>query len=457
MSEFLFWLGGGDEEVVAECPGERTRINALGGTVLMTAMLAVVAGTSATHDWLHASLLLALPAGIFWGLAIMNLDRWLLLTIRRQSTPLRTLLLALPRLGLALVVGLVISTPTLLGVFDSEVTAKATEERQAEEAEAKQELSAQFGEIEALSEEQKGLQEKLSANLASSVLSESPDYVELQKQLEQEQKRSDAAQGDALCELDGTCGTGHVGAGPSYEAKAQEAEKLAAELAATKRQLQSLKLKLLHEARSNEQQAKGFANTELATVNRELTEMRGDYREKKQDLEEAYGAEVGLLDRIDALAALTSEHPSMLYVAILLALFILAIDSVPVLFKTLTLLARPTQYEWFQEDRDERGMNRHAIEQDSRDEVRRIEIASDLQEVRMHAKMQGEAMADRQRRIAGLERELTDQLVPEMRARMLEMVPELAERYLARQRMTWHPGGGGKPNGGPGPQDPSMQ
>src|SRR4051794_16613517 len=109
MSELFFWLGGGDEEVVAECPNERTRICALGGTVLVTSLLAMVAGTASSRDWLHTPLVLSLPAGVFWGLAIMNLDRWLLLTIRRQATPSGTLLLALPRLGLALIVGLVIS------------------------------------------------------------------------------------------------------------------------------------------------------------------------------------------------------------------------------------------------------------------------------------------------------------------------------------------------------------
>ncbi|HSC20423.1 MAG TPA: DUF4407 domain-containing protein, partial [Solirubrobacterales bacterium] len=148
MGELLFWLGGGDEDIAAEFPSERTRIRALGGTVLVTSLLAVVAGAAACHDWLHTPSVLSLPAGIFWGLAIMNLDRWLLLTIRRQSTPLRTLLLALPRLALALIVGLVISTPTLLTVFHGEVHTKATEERQAAQAKAKAALDRQFGKVE---------------------------------------------------------------------------------------------------------------------------------------------------------------------------------------------------------------------------------------------------------------------------------------------------------------------
>lgn len=459
MGELLFWLGGGDKEVIAECPGERTRILALGGTVLATSLLAVVAGTAAAHDWLHASLALALPAGVFWGLTIMNLDRWLLLTIRRQSTPPRTLMLALPRLGLALIVGLVISTPTLLGVFHSEVTAKATEERQAEQAQAKSILDKQFAQIKKLAGERKELQQSLGSSLASTVLAESPDYTSLQRRLSGEQKQADSAQRRAICEMDGTCGTNHVGAGPSYRAKEQQASALAAEATATKGELDELGKQLLEEAESSQHQAKGFASEQLAEVNGELSELHAGHKREQGKLEEAYEAKIGLLGRVDALASLASEHPSMRYIAILLALFILAIDCVPVLFKTLSLLGRPSRYEAIQEDRDERQLARRTVEEDAREELRRIEIASSLQEAQMHAKLNGEAIADRMRRIADLEREVSDELVPELRIRMMELVPELAERYLARQRMFWGASGGGPgASSGPGrPEDPSMQ
>jgi Domain of unknown function (DUF4407) len=458
IGEFLFWLGAGDEEVVAECPGERTRVNALGGTVLVTSLLALIAGTAATREWLHVPLPLALPAGMFWGLAIMNLDRWLLLTIRRQETPWRTLVLALPRIGLALVVGLVISTPTLLGVFHSEVTAKATEDRQAEQAGAKRALDAQFAQIKKLAGEREELQQSLGSSAASTVLAESPDYAGLERRLSEEQRRADAAKKRAICELDGTCGTKRAGAGTSYRAKEQEASALAAEASATKGELDDLGRRLLREAGSSQRQTKGFATEQLAQVNGELSELRSGYKQEREKLEEAYAEKIGPLDRIDALASLASEHPSMRYIALLLALFILAIDCLPVTFKTLSLLGRPSRYEVIQEERDERQLTRRALEEDARDELRRIEIASRLEEAQVHAKLNGEAIADRLRRIADLEREVSDELVPELRARMMELVPELAERYLERQKMFWRSSGGSNANGGPGhPGDSSMQ
>jgi hypothetical protein len=459
MSELLFWLGGGDEEVVAECPSERTRISALGGTVLVTSLLALIAGTAATHDWLHVPLVLSLPAGVFWALAIMNLDRWLLLTIRRQATPSRTVLLALPRLCLALILGLVISTPTLLTVFHGEVRTKATEERQADQAKAKQALHTQFAQIEKLDGEREDLEGSLSSSLASSVLSESPDYARLQRQLSGEQKRLNAAQNRANCEMDGTCGTEHVGAGPAYRAKQSQAGARAAEVAVTNAQLDQLRTRLLREAGSGERQAKGYAREQLADVKSELDLQNADYKREREKIEGAYQAEIGLLDQVDALATLVSEHASMRYIAILLGLFILAIDCVPVMFKTLSLLGRPSRYELIQEDRDERQVARRMLGEDARDELRQIEIASNIREAQIHAKLHGEAIADRLRRIADLEREVSDQLIPELRGRMLEMVPELADRYLQRQKMFWQASGGAPVrNGGPGrPEDPSMQ
>lgn len=459
MSEFLFWMGGGDEEVVAECPSERTRISALGGTVLVTSLLALIAGTAATRDWLHVPLVLALPAGVFWALAIMNLDRWLLLTIRRQATPARTVLLALPRICLALILGLVISTPTLLTVFHGEVTTKATEERQADQAEAKRALQAQFAQIEKLDGEREDLEASLSSSLASSVLSESPDYARLQRQLSGEQKRLSGAQNRANCEMDGTCGTEHVGAGPAYRAKQLQASSRAAEVDATKAQLDQLRTRLLHEAGSGERQAKGYAREQLADVKSELDLQNGDYKREREKIEGAYQAKIGLLDQVDALATLVSEHASMRYIAILLGLFILAIDCVPVMFKTLSLLGRPSQYELIQEDRDDRQVARRLRGEDARDELHQIEIASNIREAQIHAKLHGEAIAERLRRIADLEREVSAELVPELRGRMLEMVPELADRYLQRQKMFWQASGGSPAqNGGPArPDDPSMQ
>jgi hypothetical protein len=433
MTRFLLWLGGADHASLEHCPSDRTRIAALGGSVLSTALLAAAAGTVATRTWLHVPLVLALVGGLFWGLSIMNLDRWLLLTIRRQSTPPRTIALALPRLLLALVVGLVISQPLLLGIFHDEVSARALQDRQAALAQARQKLSGQYAQMQALSREQSQLQANASASPISDALAASSDYKLLHAQLASEQGHLQSAQHNAICELDGTCGTDHSGAGPSYHAKAQLVSSLAAQVAATRQRLHDLEATLLTEAHAHGKETQSFARSRLSVVDEELATLRKQYQASNAQLVQRYGAPVGLLDRVQALGELTSEHSDMRNIELLLTLFVLLVDGVPVLFKTLTLLGEPSLYEQIQKDGEERRFTRYAARQERLDVAEQIKASLIVEEAQMTAKLQREPAEERARRLAEIECEVTDLLVPRYRARVMEEVPDLVDSYVTRR------------------------
>ncbi len=433
MSNFFLWLGGADYASLERCPSERGRIVALGGAVLTTSVLAAVAGTVATHTWLHASVAVAVCGGLFWGASILNLDRWLLMTIRRQSTPPRTLALALPRLALSTVVGLVISGPLLLAIFHNEVTARALEDRQSQLAQARQKLAAQYGSIQSLGREQSQLQAGATASPVSGVLAGSKDYSGLQAQLQDEQKRLQSAQHQTICELDGTCGTDRSGAGPSYHAKAQEAATIAAQVAATEGRLSALEGMLLSEAKASGHQAQGFARTRLGVVGAELATLRQQYDNSDAELVRRFGSPIGLLDRVQALGELTSEHPDMRQIAILLTIFVLLMDGVPVCFKTLTLLGEPSLYEQIQKDGEERRFRRYAFAEDQHDIAAQIEASSIAEEAQTYAKLGREVVEDRIRRIMSVEREVTGLLIPRLREQATSGVSDLAETYVSRR------------------------
>jgi hypothetical protein len=433
MSRLLLWLGGADHTSLAHCPSERTRLSALGGAVLTTALLATAAGTAATGAWLSLPFGLALCCGIFWGLSIMNLDRWLLLTIRRQSTPPRTIALALPRLVLALVVGLVISQPLLLGIFHNEVSARALEDRQAQLAQAKKKLSGQYEQIQQLSREQSQLQASATASPLSGVLASSTDYKALSAQLAAQQKRLQVAQQAAICELDGTCGTRQRGAGPSYHAKTELATAIAAQVAATEQRLHALEGTLVQEAKAHAPQTQAFAHTRLSVVEGQLATLRAQYNSSDAELAKRYDAPMGLLDRVQALGELTSEHSDMRYIELLLTAFVLLIDGVPVLFKTLTLLGEHSLYEQIQKDGEERRFRRYAFNQEQDDVAAQISASVIVEEAQMFAKLNREVAEDRAREIMQVEREVTRQLIPHFRERAMKGVPDLAESYLARR------------------------
>ncbi len=433
MTRFLLWLGGADHASLEHCPSERTRIVALGGSVLTTSLLAGAAGTVASRTWLHVALAVALICGLFWGFSIMNLDRWLLLTIRRQSTPPRTIALALPRLLLGLVVGLVISQPLLLGVFHDEVAAHALQDRQAELAQARGKLTDQYAQIQALSREQSRLQANASAGRISDVLTSSSDYTTLHAQLASEQTHLQSAQQNAICELDGTCGTHHTGAGPSYHAKTQLASSISAQVAATQQRLLDLEETLLSEAKVHGKETQTFARSRLSVVDEELGTLRRQYRSSNAELVKRFSAPIGLLNRVQALGELTSEHADMRDIELLLTLFVLLVDGVPVLFKTLTLLGEPSLYEQIQKDGEERRFTRYATREEQLDLATEIEATVIVDEAHMKAKLQREPAAERTRRLAEVEREVTELLVPRYRARVMEEVPGLVDSYVARR------------------------
>lgn len=130
----LFWRCSGVTISVLEQPGCETDYNkhaAIGATVLMTGILAGLSGGYAFHR-AFGMYRAALPLAVFWGLLILNLDRFMVMSIRKKDVPAgdwpawvktKTLevLASVPRLLLAFLLALVIAKPLELKLFQPEV------------------------------------------------------------------------------------------------------------------------------------------------------------------------------------------------------------------------------------------------------------------------------------------------------------------------------------------------
>ena len=114
-------LAGARPDVLAAAPGARAKFVALGGVLLSTGGLALVSMAFAVHMALGVWWPFALLVGLGWGLVVVNLDRMLLVGMAHDSSLKRNLVLAVPRVGLALVLGVVIATPLTLQVFAKEI------------------------------------------------------------------------------------------------------------------------------------------------------------------------------------------------------------------------------------------------------------------------------------------------------------------------------------------------
>jgi hypothetical protein len=119
---FLQALAGAREEILAQCPSERVKFESLGWSILITSGLAVVSMWFALSTAMGVNGIIAVVPALLWGLVIMGIDRWLVTSMPHDGK--RKLLVAAPRLLMAILLGTLISTPFVLRIFESEINAQ---------------------------------------------------------------------------------------------------------------------------------------------------------------------------------------------------------------------------------------------------------------------------------------------------------------------------------------------
>jgi hypothetical protein len=130
IGRLLRVLAGVDEQLLDKVPFERARHTSIGGLVLGTALL------SAVSMWFALRLVgvrqawLVVGFAVVWSLVVMNMDRFLVASAYGLRIRSKTLV-AVPRLLIALVFGIIIAEPLLLGVFASAIDQRTNEDRAA--------------------------------------------------------------------------------------------------------------------------------------------------------------------------------------------------------------------------------------------------------------------------------------------------------------------------------------
>lgn len=124
LQNILWWCSGVDRSILVKYPSEWGKYFGIGGTILFTALMASFAGGYAFFiafdDWR-----LAILFGIFWGLLIFNLDRYIISSMGKGDGTAKITLdewkNAAPRIVLAVLLGFVIAVPLELKVFEQEI------------------------------------------------------------------------------------------------------------------------------------------------------------------------------------------------------------------------------------------------------------------------------------------------------------------------------------------------
>ena len=208
LREFFLFSSGANRTILNRCPSDEERYVAIGAAVFFTGLLAFVSASYALN-MVFNSPIIAVILGLVWGLMIFNLDRFIVLSLRSTDSKYRDALIAIPRVILALIFAIVISTPLELRIFQNEVESELVLMNQEQVLFQEDAVKTRFkAERDELLATRSGLELELST------IRNKRDELEL----------------IALHEADGTGGSMKKNLGPIYEAKKEAADKVTAEL-----------------------------------------------------------------------------------------------------------------------------------------------------------------------------------------------------------------------------------
>ncbi len=120
FQQFLVICSGSNVHILKKTPSEWNKFAGIGGIVLFTAVFATLSAGYAMFT-IFDDIWASLGFAILWGLMIFNLDRYIVSSIKKTGTWWNQILMAIPRLILATFLGIIISKPLELKIFEKEV------------------------------------------------------------------------------------------------------------------------------------------------------------------------------------------------------------------------------------------------------------------------------------------------------------------------------------------------
>jgi hypothetical protein len=89
LQNFFILCSGADKEIIKVCPTEWNKFAGIGATIFLTACLALLSGAYAMH-FVFENTIVSLLFGVFWAIVIFNLDRYIVLSLRKEKMPTQT-------------------------------------------------------------------------------------------------------------------------------------------------------------------------------------------------------------------------------------------------------------------------------------------------------------------------------------------------------------------------------
>lgn len=291
-TKFLWWCAGAHQQLLKQYPSEQAKYSGLGGVILATFVLAGLSAGYAMYTVFN-NWLLAIVFAVVWGLIIFNFDRFLVSTMRKYGVSRRKQVwMAVPRLALALLIGLTIARPLELKIFEKEIDTKVTEN-----------LHKKIQNNDSLLKIENTALTQNTTTERNRLIARKIGIEDTLHQLQQAY----------LGEADGTAGSGQRGIENITRLKMNAYNAASIQFAPELAQLNAG----IHEQDSI-----------LATANASLETKRKIY-------EAATASNVGFLERNKALSDLSAEESSVFWTSLLISLLIILIETGPILSKLM--------------------------------------------------------------------------------------------------------------------------
>lgn len=345
MRNLPIWLSGADAEVLAYFPGDRARYSTLGSVILVTGTLAMVSMWFALHMALRVTALAAIPFALAWGVGIISIDRMLVVSMQRAKAPVQQanqaqqkkrgylIWLALPRLLLALLLGIVISTPVTLQIFAQEIDTQiqVIHQNNLDTFRRTQATKGIGKDIKALEADIAQAQQTIANGTTD------PKLAALNKTYATDLAKSKADYQEWRCQLYGGPGCPSIGNGVLAQAARKS---YLNDQDALKTDLSNINQESTQSGATVAQ-----ATADLATYNSKLSADQSKQAQEEKDFNAKNSKDAGLLIRLQALDDLTAGNANLQLTRWALFLLFVMFELLPVLTKIFQSTGDPTSYE----------------------------------------------------------------------------------------------------------------
>lgn len=290
VEQFFLYCSGTDASILEKCPTDRNKYVGIGATIFFTGLFAFFSSGYALYT-VFDSYVAAVVFGAVWGLMIFNLDRYIVMSMKRYGQWYRDLVVALPRLALAILLALVISKPLELKIFEKEINAQLVQMEQEVFKQQEDKVKDRFTvELDEKRAELVGLKAEITAKTAA----------------------RDSLAMLTLQEADGTGGSKQRNLGPIYRAKKTEAEQAQTEL---------------NNAIAANQPRITAKEAEIASLEQKIQTETGALQRSRLD---------GIAARMESLDRLTRSSAAIWLASLFITLLFIAIETAPIMVKLIS-------------------------------------------------------------------------------------------------------------------------